>query len=246
MTLIRKGNSLLRWAIALSSSVICSGFVGPYHDLHHPFANPSLSCTLSAVKIDGYDSAFDVIDRCAFSGQPTEDLYDSVRVLDKNALKIYPDLGHKEELWKQAHGSWQLRLATGGGKFRTFKPVPIFAFAMIDEQNFGNGIGWSEESIWLSLLGPHFLNCKRRQMVITVEDMFLLGGQKVTGVLPEFARKSIGLGKRPKDFTDGRPPAFTLIAASEKSLIARGGSGGIAIWTRLENDIRISAYNHGV
>lgn len=37
-------------------------------------------------------------------------------------------------------------------------------------------------------------------------------------------------------------PAFTIIGSSEKSLIARGGSGGIAIWTRLEKDIRPAAY----
>jgi hypothetical protein len=37
-------------------------------------------------------------------------------------------------------------------------------------------------------------------------------------------------------------PAFTIIGASEKSLIARGGSGGIAIWTRLDKDIRPAAY----
>ena len=37
-------------------------------------------------------------------------------------------------------------------------------------------------------------------------------------------------------------PAFTMIGASDKSMIARGGSGGIAIWTRLEKDIRPAAY----
>jgi len=33
-----------------------------------------------------------------------------------------------------------------------------------------------------------------------------------------------------------------MIGVSDKALIARGGSGGIAIWTRLEKDIRPSAY----
>lgn len=53
------------------------------------------------------------------------------------------------------------------------------------------------------------------------------------------------LGKSPVDFTGGalsRMPAFTMIGASDRSLIARGGSGGIAIWTRLEKDIRPAAY----
>ena len=39
-----------------------------------------------------------------------------------------------------------------------------------------------------------------------------------------------------------RMPAFTIIGASEKSLVARGGSGGIAIWTRLDKDIGPAAY----
>ncbi len=34
----------------------------------------------------------------------------------------------------------------------------------------------------------------------------------------------------------------TIIGASSRSLIARGGTGGIAIWTKLENDIRPAAY----
>ena len=47
--------------------------------------------------------------------------------------------------------------------------------------------------------------------------------------------------KQPSDFKT-RPPTFTFIGASSKSLIARGGTGGIAIWTRLNKDIRPAAY----
>ncbi|KAL3780230.1 hypothetical protein HJC23_013522 [Cyclotella cryptica] len=35
----------------------------------------------------------------------------------------------------------------------TFKPVPIFAFAMIDEDKFGNGIGWDADGILLCCWG---------------------------------------------------------------------------------------------
>ena len=195
-----------------------------------------------AVKIDGYDDAFAIIDECAVTGTPSDNLYDAVRFIDKNALKIYPTLQHKQELWDQAHGSWKLQLATGGGKFKTFKPIPIFAFAMIDEQTFGNGVGWNEHFILLSLRGPHIFRDKIRQMIITIQDMYL-GGSCVTQWLPGFIKDGMGLGKTSlDDFQNRRPPAFTMIAASDKALVARGGSGGIAIWSRLENDIRPSAY----
>jgi hypothetical protein len=197
---------------------------------------------VEAIKIEGYDGAFREIDRCAVSGQPSDDLYDAVRFIDKNSLQIYPDLDHRRALWDQAHGSWKLQLAMGGGKFRTFKPVPIFAFAVIDENNFGNGIGFNEHNILLSLLGPHHFNEKIRQMVIAIDAVYL-GGSPVTKWLPGFLRDGIGLGKDPDDFEKPkRPPAFTMIGASDKALVARGGSGGIAIWSRLEKDIRPAAY----
>jgi hypothetical protein len=196
--------------------------------------------SLAAVKVDGYEDAFQIIDKCSVSGTPSDDLYEAVRLIDKNAFKIYPTLEEKQALWDEAHGSWQLQLATGGGKYTTFKPVPIFAFALIDEGNFGNGVGWNADSIILSLLGPHIFNPQRRQMVITIDDLYL-GGSNVSNYVPGFIKDGMGLGKRPEDFT-GRPPAFTFIGASEKSLIARGGTGGIAIWTRLDKDLRMTAY----
>jgi hypothetical protein len=199
-----------------------------------------LAC--SAVKIEGYDDAFSVIDECAINGVSSKDLYDCVRFIDKNALTIYPNEAEKQTLWDAAHGSWRLQLATGGGKFTTFKSVPIFAFAMIDEHNFGNGVGFNDDSIVLSLLGPHYFNTQRRQMVITIDDMYL-GGKKVTNFVPSFMREGMGLGQRPDDYQKPkRPPAFTMIGASDHALIARGGSGGIAIWTRLDKDIRPAAY----
>ncbi|KAL3786454.1 hypothetical protein ACHAW5_008232 [Stephanodiscus triporus] len=114
---------------------------------------------------------------------------------------------------------------------------------MIDDRFFGNGVGLSEDTIILSLLGPHYFNAKRRQMGIGIEDVFLFSN-KVTQYIPGFVAEGMGLGKGPEDFTGGksRMPAFTMIGASDRSLIARGGSGGIAIWTRLEKDIRPAAY----
>mmetsp|Transcript_25173 Transcript_25173/g.51916 ORF Transcript_25173/g.51916 Transcript_25173/m.51916 type:complete len:253 (-) Transcript_25173:77-835(-) len=215
------------------------------------FFQRDLFCGLLSHKIDRnffqdqkYAEAFRIIDECSISGQPCDDLYDSVRYIDRSASTLYPNLDAKKELWDRAHGSWKLQMATGGGRFKTFKPVPIFAYAMIDEKNFGNGIGFNQDNIVLSLLGPHYFNDKTRSMGIGIHDMFIFS-KKVTHLLPSFIYDRIGLNKGPSDFTNrkgSRMPAFTMIGASEKSLIARGGSGGIAIWTRLDKDIRPAAY----
>jgi hypothetical protein len=232
---------LLFIGIALHVADICNAFTSlPINQCITGAMERRREQQLRAVPIEGYSEAFQIIDGCAVSGQPSEQLYESVRFIDKNSYQIYPDLDHKRELWDKAHGSWKLQLATGGGKFKTFKPIPIFAFAVIDENNFGNGVGINQDIILLSLLGPHYFNEKIRQMVITIDDMYL-GGNAVTSMLPGFVRNAIGLGKKPNDFVK-RPPAFTMIGASDKALIARGGSGGIAIWTRLNQDIRAAAY----
>jgi hypothetical protein len=217
--------------LILANIVAVTGFVLPLK------LCPSSS--LKAVQIEGYEDAFQIIDQCSTAQIASDDLYDAVRFIDRNAFKIYPTLEDKQALWDQAHGSWKLQLATGGGKYRSFKPIPIFAFAMIDETNFGNGIGFNEKSIWLSLLGPHIFNEKQRRMFITIDDMFL-GGYNVSNFVPDFIKDGIGLGKKPEDFK--KPPAFTYIGVSDKSLVARGGTGGIALWTRLDKDIRPSAY----
>jgi hypothetical protein len=195
---------------------------------------------LRAVHIPGYDDAFRIINDCAMKGETSDELYDAVRLIDKNAMRIYPDDSHKQELWNTAHGSWKLQLATGGGKKTIFRSIPIFAFAVIDSVNFGNGVGWNADTIFLSLLGPHIFNTQRRQMIITIADMYL-SSKKVTQFVPLFVKNSMGIGKRPEDFK--RAPAFTFIGASETSLIARGGTGGIAIWTRLDKDIGPAAYS---
>lgn len=120
---------------------------------------PSLSLyqqvlSTTALDLDRlYTESFVLIDECAASGEPTDQLYDTVRYIDKNAIRLYPNEDEKLRLWDRAHGSWKLTLATGGGRSTTFKPVPIFAFAMIDDKCFGNGIGMNNgESIILSLL----------------------------------------------------------------------------------------------
>ncbi|KAL9185395.1 hypothetical protein ACHAXT_003172 [Thalassiosira profunda] len=205
--------------------------------------SPPQQTTSPLEQDETYSKNFGLIDECAASGQPADGLYDAVRYIDRNALTLYPDEAAKRELWDRAHGSWKLQLATGGGKFTAFKPVPIFAYAMIDDKCFGNGVGFNEGSIILSLLGPHYFNAKRRQMGIGIEEMYLFSNE-VTSFVPGFMKDGMGLGKTPEDYksAQSRLPTFTIIGASDKSLIARGGTGGIAIWTKLEKDIRPAAY----
>lgn len=218
--------------LVLSMTTFCQGFSATTKPKKPPF--------IPSIDSQEYADAISVIDRASSSQTPSDDLYDAVRAIDRNARFVYPDEDAKEELWKRAYGSWRLVLATGGGKYTTFKKVPIFAFAMLDETNFGNGVGLTPDWIALSLLGPHELITNRRQMVINIDDVFL-GGSKVTNRVPSFIGEGMGLGKRSNDWKT-RPPAFVFLAASETSLVARGGSGGIAIWTRLYKDIRPSAY----
>jgi hypothetical protein len=225
---------------------VCESFVGVVATWTRPSLRTTSLCQQTATVPElekVYSESFDLIDACAASGQPSSQLYDAVRFIDKNALRLYPDESAKLQLWERAHGSWKLTLATGGGRSTTFKPVPIFAYAMIDDRCFGNGVGLNGDTIMLSLLGPHYFNAKRRQMGIGIEDVFLFSNE-VTQYIPGFVAEGMGLGKGPEDFTAGksRMPAFTMIGASDRSLIARGGSGGIAIWTRLEKDIRPAAY----
>jgi len=221
----------LLW-FGLCCSKICDGF---------STAAPKRVVSISSQE---YQDAMSTIDAASKSGTPSDELYDAVRIIDRNARHVYPDESSKEELWKRAYGSWKLVLATGGGNSKTFKPVPIFAFAMLDEKNFGNGVGINENTILLSLLGPHELITKRRMMMINIDDVFL-ASRRVTDNVPNFIGDGMGLGKRPIDYkkSGSRAPAFVFIAASETSLMAKGGSGGIAIWTRLEKDIRPAAYN---
>lgn len=236
--------------LLLLSSVMlgtCECFIGVATPLAIKRSPSCLFVATLLLEKDAYMKSFQTIDKCAAAGVPSDDLYDAVRYIDRNASKLYPDDSAKEEMWKRAYGSWKLQLATGPpsrGGITPFKPVPIFAFAMIDENNFGNGVGLNSGTIILSLLGPHYFNTTRRVMGIGIEDIFLFSN-KVTPFVPELISNGIGLTKKPGDFSGkkgSRMPAFTIIGSSEKSLIARGGSGGIAIWARLEKDIRHAAY----
>ena len=197
--------TILLFFILLASVLsTCQCFIGSFAATTDAIARTASSSRLFSTtattlleKDTTYISSFQTIDACAATGVPSEDLYDAVRYIDRNASKLYPDDAAKEEMWKRAYGSWKLQLATGGGKFTNFKPVPIFAYAMIDEKCFGNGVGLNQDTIILSLLGPHYFNTKKRVMGIGIEDMFLFSN-KVTQFVPEFISNGMGLKKKPE------------------------------------------------
>lgn len=178
-------------------------------------------------------------------------LWQAVRMIERQANQVYPDLKDKEALWDRAHGSFQLVLSTGNAKTRAFsKPkylVP-FSFAMIDDEHFGNGFGWNADHVWVSVLQKHYFSPKIRQMVVCVQDIYF-GGQPSTETCEypflDKIKSAINLGKSPQDFAvEGKkPPAFCILAATPHALVARGNqSGALAIWKRLPKDIRPVAY----
>lgn len=217
---------------------------------------------LSAIRIGGYDEAFRVIDECAETGELSLELEEAVRFLEVNSYKIYPnkDPSHRHRLWETAQGSWKLTATTGSHLSRVFRPPPNFlpfSFAMVDGTYFGNGIGIDNQHVGLAFLHQAHYHAAHRRLTVTHPDLYLFG-HKVQ--LPDFLRPKL-LKMIEEDESNGEhvngaasttesidkkhhdPPTFVLIAASDKALIARGNqSGGLALWTRLSQDIRPFAY----
>lgn len=201
----------------------------------------------SPKRIHSYDEAFAIIDECAINKSSNEDLFDAVRYVERNAYKLYPDLAAKQALWQRAHGSFELVLSTGSAKSHDFHAPPSFlpfSYAMIDDEYFGNGVGLNKDVIWISMLHRHHFDPQIRRMVVTLRDIYIRG-HKVTRRIPSFIRKGLNLGKNPEDFVEKPPPTFVIVGASEKALVARGNqSGGLAIWSRMSDDIRNVAYKN--
>lgn len=220
------------------------------------------SSTMSAVHIQGYDEALQTINNCAETGQLSPALDEAVRFLEVNSYRIYPkiDPSHVEDLWEKAQGSWELTATTGSYKNRSFHPTPAFlpfSFALIDGSHFGNGIGLDKKRIGLAFLHHAHFHAAHRKMTVTHPDLYL-GGHRIS--FPDFLRPMVLRMVESENPNDAVPPAaksgqkkeeqqhkdvprFVLIAASEKALIARGNqSGGLALWTRLSQDVRPAAY----
>lgn len=83
--------------------------------------------------------------------------------------------------------------------------------------------------------GPSVYNAHTRQLYMQYEDFYISGTAVPEWDLSFFMR---GYASR------GRPPlAFTLIACSEDALVVRGSkTGGMAIFRRIDQDMREAAY----
>jgi hypothetical protein len=214
---------------------------------------------LSAVPIEGYEEAFRIVDQCAESGDLSPALNDAVRFLEVNSYRIYPATNpeHTEQLWQTAQGSWKLVASTGSHKCRQFHPTPWFlpfSFAMIDGTHFGNGIGLDANRIGLAFLHHAHFHAPHRRMTVTHPDLYFRG-RRVE--FPDFLRPAVlkvvesednntqeAPKAKPAPTVSSKPvPTFVLVGASEKTLIARGNqSGGLALWVRLPQDMRVIAY----
>ena len=66
---------------------------------------------------------------------------------------------------------------------------------LIDENNFGNGVGLNQDTVILSLfVGPHYFNTKRRVIEIGMEDMFHFSSKVGTQeFVPKFTSISDGI-----------------------------------------------------
>lgn len=239
-----------------------SGFSPQWWSMHDGASMCRCSKFL-AVHIDGYDEAFRIVDKCAETGDLSQELNDAVRFLEVNSYRIYPTKNpkHNEQLWQTAQGSWKLVASTGSHKCREFHPTPWFlpfSFAMIDETHFGNGIGLDANRIGLAFLHHAHFHAPHRRMTVTHPDLYWRG-RRVQ--FPDFLRPAVlkvvesddgpdrnGQMVKPTSTTDHSVtsksvPTFVLVGASEKTLIARGNqSGGLALWVRLPQDMRVVAY----
>lgn len=79
-------------------------------------------------KETGYnlDQAMKTVDDCAQEGENSKDLYYAVRFIDRHAHKIYHDPQQRAQLFQNAQGSWELRLAYEDSRKQEFFPYPDF------------------------------------------------------------------------------------------------------------------------
>jgi len=203
-------------------------------------------------KKEGYslDQAMKTIEEAAEAGEDNSnnELYYAVRYVDRHAHLLYKDSGVKEDLFQKAHGSWELRLAYEEPHNMNFIPYPDFrdyamAFVMVEDDYFGKGIAQNPFFCFVAMGGPAGFNLRTRQLYMDYEDFYISGQQTPEWDMSYFTRgyAQEWMENRKKK---GRPPlAFTLIAASDKAMCVRGSkTGGMAIFRRLEEDMRPVAY----
>jgi len=191
------------------------------------------------------DQAIAKIEERAEAGEPDEELNNAVRYVDRHAHKLY-SRDDKDELWKKAQGSWELRLGAESGQARRFVVYPDFralamAYVTVEEDYFGKGIAQNPEFVYVAMGGPSKWNPRTRQFFMNYEDFFLNGRHVPDWDLSYFMR---GYARNWYSSKRVRPPlAFTIIACNDKVLVVRGSkTGGMAIFRRIPQDMTVPAY----
>jgi hypothetical protein len=191
------------------------------------------------------EQAFALIDKCAEAGQDEEELFWAVKFLDRFANSdIYDDMDKRKALMDRANGSWELRLACNSDRDEYFYPHPEFrnfanAFSSVGDDYVGKGISTRDNGFcFVSLAGPSTRDIKRRIVYMNYEDYFINGNQvpgwDLSYYLRGYQRGIAGEREKPK-------LSFTVIAASDKSMVVRGSkTGGFAIFRKIDDMSRIA------
>ncbi|CAB9500334.1 expressed unknown protein [Seminavis robusta] len=196
------------------------------------------------------EEAIQTIEECAEEGDALntqDDLFCAVKYLDRFGSSLhYKDDKVKQELMAQCQGSWELRLALNSDRDQEFYPHPEFrsfamAFITVEDDYFGKGIAPNPTFCFVSIAGPSTQNYKTRQVFMEYEDYYINGrtvpGWDLSYYLRGYQRNWVSTERK-------RPPlAFTVIMATENAMVVRGSkTGGIAIFRRIQDDMRPAAY----
>jgi hypothetical protein len=199
-------------------------------------------------RTEEYDvnQALATIEKCADRGENTDELYGAVRYIDRNAHKLYANPDLRKDLFDKAKGSWELRLAYEDSRNQYFYPYPDFRdFAMavvtIEDSYFGKGIAQTRFFFCVAMGGPASFNEKTRQLCMNYENFYISGNAVPDWDLSYFMR---GYERNWVSEKRKRPKlAFTLIGCTDHALVVRGSkTGGMAIFRRLQHDMRPAAY----
>lgn len=194
--------------------------------------------------------AIKIAEECAETGKNSKDkteLFYAVKFLDRYANQNYPTYEAREDLFKRANGSWELRLAVNSDRDEEFYPHPEFralatAFSTITDNYFGKGIGTKDNGFcFVALGGPSTRDIDRRQVFMNYEDYFI-NGQQVPGWDLSYYIRGYQRNWMPAERQ--RPKlAFTVICVTDKMMAVRGSkTGGMAIFRRINADMNKPAF----
>ena len=201
---------------------------------------------------EGYtlEQAITTVEECAERGNAKntqDELFCAVKFIDRfGTSRHFNTLEKKQELMELTKGSWELRLALNSDRDQEFYPHPEFrsfamAFITVEDDYFGKGIAPNPSYSFVSLGGPSTRNVNTRQVFMEYEDFYINGrtvpGWDLSYYLRGYQRNWVSTERK-------RPPlAFTVILATEKCMVVRGSkTGGMAIFRRIEEDMRPAAY----